>query len=306
MHDLIIIGAGPAGMTAAVYAARKRLDLLIIGKDVGGQTAWSPEVDNYLGYRYISGMELVEKFEDHLKSFDIKHEYRDVGQLLKTDDGFSVITSDGKEYEARAVIVASGKTPRMLGVPGEREYIGRGVAYCAVCDAPLFERLDVAVVGGGNSGLDTAGQLIRIANKVYIIEFSEALKADEVLIQRVEQAGNTEIILGAEVKEIAGEKMVSGVVLEDRGTRETRRIPVGGVFVAVGSDPSVAFISGLVALNDRNEIEVDCACRTKVPGLFAAGDVTSVPGKQIIIAAGQGAQAALSAYDYLVRNRKLG
>lgn len=306
MHDLIIIGAGPAGMTAAVYAARKRLDLLIIGKDVGGQTAWSSEVDNYLGYRYISGMELVEKFEDHLKSFDIKHEYRDVGRLLKTDDGFSVITSDGKEYEARAVIVASGKTPRMLGVPGEREYIGRGVAYCAVCDAPLFEGLDVAVVGGGNSGLDTAGQLIKIANKVYIIEFSEALKADEVLIRRVEQAGNTEIILGAEVKEIAGEKMVSGVVLEDRGTRETRRIPVGGVFVAVGSDPSVAFISGLVALNDRNEIEVDCACRTKVPGLFAAGDVTSVPGKQIIIAAGQGAQAALSAYDYLVRNGKLG
>jgi NADH-dependent peroxiredoxin subunit F len=303
--DLIITGAGPAGMTAAIYSARKRLNVLITGKEIGGQAMYSSEVDNYLGYKYITGEHLVAKFEEHLKSFDTKLVYGEVKQLLRTEGEFRAVMNSGADYMAPAVIVASGKNPRQLGVPGEREYLGRGVAYCATCDAPFFEGLDVAVVGGGNSALDAAGQLIKVANKVYIIEFSDSLRADDVFVERVRRSGITEIILGASVKEIRGGKMVTGITIEDRSSHEIKEITVSGVFIGIGSTPAVDFISGIVDLNRNGEIIVDCACRTNVAGLFAAGDVTSVPGKQIIIAAGHGAQAALTAYEYLVRNNML-
>ncbi len=302
MTDIIIIGAGPAGMTAAVYAARKQLDILILSDNLGGQTLYSSGVENYLGYKYITGEELVSKFEEHLKSFDIRHEYSKAAALRREGDHFVVSTDKGAELQARAIIVASGKVPRRLGIPGEKEYAGRGVAFCATCDGPMFSGMDVAVAGGGNSGFDAAVQLTKIASKVYIIESGGKIIADEIFQQRIAEAQNASVLTKTAVKEIRGDKFVKSIIIESTETHERSEIPVGGIFVEIGSEPAVDFIRGLVELNEKNEIVVDCACRTGLPGLFAAGDVTNVPEKQIIISAGEGAKAALTAYNYLIKN----
>ena len=301
MHDLIILGAGPAGMTAGVYAARKQLDTLIITENIGGQTTWSSEIENYLGYTYITGPELVAKFEDHLRYFNLRLEYTKVTRLCKIENGFRIETEDLREFEARAVVIATGKSPRMLNVPGEREFRGRGVTYCSTCDAPLFAGMEVAVIGGGNSGLDAAVQLMKITPKVYLLEIGPQLRADEVLQERVRNAHNVEIMLNTKPTEISGDVMVTGITAENVETGERRKLKVRGVFVEIGLEPSTGFLNGLVRLNKHGEIPVNCAAETGVPGLFAAGDVTDVPEKQIIIAAGDGAKAALGAYSYLVR-----
>ncbi|MCE5315291.1 MAG: FAD-dependent oxidoreductase [Armatimonadota bacterium] len=300
-YDLIILGAGPAGMTAGVYAARKQLDTLIITENVGGQATWSSDVENYLGYIYISGVELVQKFEEHLKKFDVKVEFTTASKLSLVDGGFKVDTADSRTFFGRAVIVATGKSPRLLDVPGEKEFTGRGVTYCATCDGPLYSGKAVAVVGGGNSGLDAAVQLIKICPKVYIIEFTDQLRADQVMIEQVTKADNVEILVSNAVKEIKGDTFVHSLIVEDRVSLETRTLDVEGVFVEVGLTPNTDFIKGLVELNKYGEIPVDCGGHTGIPGLYAGGDVTTVPEKQIIIAAGDGAKAALGAYSYLVR-----
>ena len=300
-YDLIIIGAGPAGMTAGVYAARKQLRTLILTNDIGGQTTWSSGIENYLGYTYISGAELVQKFEEHLRQFDIILEYSVVENVLQIDEGFSLHTQDGKEYKSRALIVAAGKSPRMLNIPGEKEYTGRGVTYCATCDGPLFSGQEVAVVGGGNSGLDAVVQLMKICPKVYLIEYEEQLRADEIMVNQAIASKNVEILVYTKLLEINGENFVEKIVVENRMTSAKMNIPVKGVFVEVGLSPNTGFIKNLVTLNEYDEIIVDCGGRTGIPGLFAAGDVTNVPQKQIIIAAGEGAKAALGAYSYLVR-----
>jgi len=300
-YDLLILGAGPAGMTAGVYAARKQLRVAIVTEDIGGQTSWSSGIENYLGYLYITGPELVAKFEEHLRNFDINLVYGKAASFARSDGIFRAITEEGKEYDGRAAIVAAGKSPKMLGVPGEDKFRGRGVSYCPTCDAPLFAGKNVAVVGGGNSGFDALIQLANICPKVYLIEFMEDLKADEVLQERVRGAQNVEILLYTRVVEIRGDAMVNCMQVENRATGERRCLDVEGVFVEIGLTPNTAFLGGLVPLNEYGEIPVDCACQTGIPGLFAAGDVTSVPEKQIIIAAGQGATAALRAYDYLIR-----
>ncbi|MFA6450397.1 MAG: FAD-dependent oxidoreductase [bacterium] len=301
MDDIIIIGAGPAGMTAAVYATRKKLAVRIISDNIGGQALYSSGVENYLGYKYITGEELVQKFEEHMKSFDIKQEYVKATGVRQKDGGFVVTTDRSGEFEAKTLIVASGKIPRRLGVPGEKEFANRGVAYCSTCDGPMFAGMDVAVVGGGNSGFDAAVQLVKIASKVYVIEFGERIIADEVYQDHIKQASNAEVRTNTAVKEILGDKFVKAIKVEDRKSGAISEIPVGGIFVEIGWRPTVDFLNGLVALNKIEEIEIDCACRTSEPGIFAAGDVTNVPEKQIIISAGEGAKAALSAYDYIVR-----
>ncbi len=300
MTDILIIGAGPAGMTAAVYASRKKLDVIILSDNVGGQTLYSSGVENYLGYRYITGEELVAKFEEHLKSFDVRHEYSKAVSVRREGNIFTVSTDRSAELQARAIIVASGKMPRRLGIPGEKEYAGRGVAFCATCDGPMFAGMDVAVAGGGNSGFDAAIQLTKISSKVFIIESGNKIIADEIFQQRIAEAANASVLTNTVVREVRGDKFVKSILVESLKTREQSEIPVGGIFVEIGSEPAVDFIKSMVRLNDRNEIIVDCACRTSVPGLFAAGDVTNVPEKQIIISAGEGAKAALSAYSYLI------
>lgn len=301
MHDLIILGAGPAGMTAGVYAARKQLDTLIITEDIGGQTTWSSEIENYLGYTYITGPELVQKFEDHLRYFNLRLEYTKVTKLSKIDDGFKVETEDLREFEARAVIIATGKSPRMLNIPGEKEFRGRGVSYCSTCDAPLFAGMEVAVVGGGNSGLDAAVQLMKITPKVYVIEATSQLRADEVLQEKVQKSKNVEVMLNTKPTEVCGDVMVTGLSTRNSETGETRRLKVRGIFVEIGLVPNTGYLSGLIRLNKYGEVPVNCAAETGIQGLYAAGDVTDVPEKQIIIAAGDGAKAALGAYSYLVR-----
>ncbi len=303
IYDLLILGAGPAGMTAGVYAARKQLRTVIVSKDIGGQTSWSSGIENYLGYLYITGPELVAKFEEHVRNFNLKMEFGKVVKFAHADT-FVANTEDGREFQARAVIVATGKSPKMLNVPGEDEFRGRGVSYCPTCDAPLFSGFNVAVIGGGNSGFDAAIQLIKICPKVYIVEATSSLKADEVFIQRALAADNVEILVNTRVEEIIGNEMVTGVRCENIVTGEKRTLDVQGVFVEIGLSPNTGFLAGLLPLNEWGEIPVDCECRTGIPGLYAAGDVTNVAEKQIIIAAGQGATAALRAYDFLIRSEK--
>jgi alkyl hydroperoxide reductase subunit F len=300
-YELIIVGAGPAGMAAGVYAARKQLDTLIISENVGGQTLWSSGIENYLGFVFVSGTDLVQKFEEHLRTFDVELEYARVKRVYQSNDGFGLDTEDGRTLSARAVILASGKSPRLLDVPGEKEFTGRGVTYCSTCDAPMFSGMPVAVAGGGNSGLDAVVQLMKICPKVYLVEIADVLRADEVLQEKARSAPNVEILTHTAVKEIRGDQFVDSAIVEDLHTHETRRLEVKGVFVEIGLVPNTDFVKDLVALNKYGEIPVDCAAWTGIPGLFAAGDVTDVPQKQIICAAGDGAKAALGAYSYLVR-----
>lgn len=301
MYDLIIIGAGPAGMTAGVYAARKQLKTLVLSENIGGQTLLSSAVENYLGYIYISGIDLAQRFKEHLDKFDIEITYEMVISLKLPDKQFELQTREGKKYTTPAVIVASGKSPRTLNIPGEKEFAGRGVTYCSTCDAPLFRDMNVAVIGGGNSGLDATIQLSKLSPKIYLIEYSSVLKADEVFQEQAGAAKNVKILTNTEILAIKGHKMVESIVVKNRQTGELRELPVKGVFVEIGLTPNVNFIPKEVALNQRNEIKVDERCKTNLEGLFAAGDVTDVPEKQIIVAAGEGSKAALAAYEYLIR-----
>lgn len=300
-YDLIILGAGPAGMTAAVYAARKQIDVLVITENVGGQTTWSAEIENYLGFRFITGPELVAKFEDHVSKFGVPRVFSKVTRLARSGQEFSIETEDGRTFTAGAVIVATGKSPRLLDVPGEKEYAGRGVTYCATCDAPLFAGKNVLVAGGGNSGLDAVVQLMKICPKVYLIEQESELRADAVMIERARNAANVEILTDTAVVEIHGDAFVSAVTVRNLKSGDLRRLEVEGVFVEIGLVPNSDIVKDILRLNPIGEIPVDCASRTGIPGLYAAGDVTDVPDKQIIIAAGDGAKAALGAYSYIVR-----
>jgi len=300
MQDVIIVGGGPAGMTASIYAARKKLDVLMISPDVGGQTAWAADIENYLGYFMINGFDLATKFEEHVKQFNVPLCKENVTSLEIEPNSFKVKTESGKEYEGKTVIVCSGRSARNLGVPGEEEYKGRGVAYCATCDAPLFADEDVAVVGGGNAGLSAAIQLVRIAKQVYLIEELSHLTGDKSVRDLLANAPNVEVMTDTEVKCISGNKMVKGITVRGIHSKVERDIPVAGIFVEIGSMPNTKFVPKEVAMNNWGEIEIDCSGQTNVPGFFAAGDATNIPHKQIIIAAGEGAKALLSAYDYMI------
>jgi alkyl hydroperoxide reductase subunit F len=299
MYDLIILGAGPAGITAAIYAARKRLNSLVITKDVGGQAARSAAVKDYKGYQYITGVELVKKFEDHVQEFKIEvKEGEEVVGVKKKNDVIEVKTDKGV-YEARSLIISTGARPRTLKLPGENEFKNRGVTYCATCDAPLFVNMNVAVIRGGNSALDATIQLMKIANKIYLINKNSSFRGDEVMREKIEASDKVTIITNANTLEILGDRLVSGIRVEIGGKQET--LKVRGVFIEIGSISNSDFVAEPVERNQRGEIVVDNDNRTSVPGIFAAGDVTNVPQKQIVIAAGEGAKAALSANEYLAR-----
>lgn len=301
MRDLIIVGAGPAGMTAAVYAARKKLDALLLSQNVGGQVLWTAGVENYMGYQFIEGAELMRKFEEQVRQFPLDMRIGEkVSALSRVDEGFLLKTDQNGRYEARAVIIATGKRPRQLNVPGEERLRGRGVTYCAVCDGPLFGGEDVAVVGGGNSALEAVDDMIKIAGQVYLVSLTP-LTADPILIERVKDADNLTVFLEHEVLEIYGEEVVAGVRVRNLKSKEEKELKVSGVFIEIGLIPNSEPFKGVVELNDVGEIRVNCANETNVAGVFAAGDVTNVPEKQIVVAAGEGAKAALRAHRYLQR-----
>lgn len=301
MYDLIIIGGGPAGMTAGIYAARQKLNILLITKDFGGQIARKAvAIENYPGFEKISGIDLIQKLEKHLRKQKIDIERDMVKEIKKIEQGFLVITKSKNKFKSKAIIIASGADPRPLEVPGEKKFIGKGVSYCTTCDAPLFSGKIVAVIGGGNAGFEAALALSNWAKKIYILECSEKICADFYNQEKVRKTGKIEIITNAEVKEIKGEKFVEFLIYKDRKTKKNINLAVEGVFIEIGSQPVTSFAKGLVKFNEKDEIEVNpFTGETSTRGIFAAGDADNVPYKQIVIAAGEGAKAALSAYNYL-------
>lgn len=301
LYDLIIIGGGPAGAAAGIYSARRKLNTLVIAKSFGGQMARKAvDIENYPGFEKISGLELIQKFEKHLRKNKVDIERDTVGKVKKIKDGFFVSTKSRKQFQAKAVIVASGADPRPLEAIGEKKFIGRGVSYCTACDGPIFADKDVAVVGGGNSGFEAAISLHSYAKKVYILEFNPQIIADGENQKLAEKLG-VEVITNAALKEIRGGNFVDSVIYEDRKSKKLITLKVQGVFVEIGSQPATYFVKDLVEFSEKDEIKFDPRNNmTKTPGLFAAGDVTDVKWKQIVIAAGEGAKAALSAYEYII------
>lgn len=297
IKDLIVIGAGPAGITAAVYAARKKLDFTVISRDIGGQAAWSGEIENYTGFQFITGPELALKFKDHLEkfSFDMK-EGVGVNKIEKDDSNFKVSISKGEALICKTLVIASGKRPKLLNVPGEGKFKNKGLTYCATCDGPLFAGKNVAVIGGGNSGLDATMQMMRIAKKVYLINNGDKLTGDPVMQEKVKAAKNVEILHKTRVLEVSGDQFVKSLKVEVDG--KPQELAVEGIFVEIGLVPNSNFIE-FVEKNKHGEIVVNCAAETSIPAVFAAGDVTNVPEKQIVIAAGEGAKASLAAFKYL-------
>jgi alkyl hydroperoxide reductase subunit F len=298
--DVCIIGGGPAGLTAAVYVSRKKLSTAIVTQDIGGQVAWTLGIENYMGYQYITGRELTTKFEEQVRQFPIPIVMDEVNGVRVEKEVFAVETKGGRSIVARTVIIASGKRPKELGIPNEKRFVGRGLSYCATCDGPLFVKMDVAVCGGGNSAIQAAIEMAQVASKVYVVSRSP-LRADAVIADKAEQQKNIDKRLGFEVVEVLGDKTVEGLRIREKTTGKLEDLNVRGVFVEVGLNPNTEFIRGVVNLTEHGEIDVNCRCETNVPGLFAAGDVTNVHEKQIVVAAGEGAKAALSAQEYLLR-----
>jgi len=296
VYDLIIIGAGPAGITAAIYAARKKINTLIVTKDIGGQAAWSGDIENYTGYQFISGPELVGKFQEHISKYGVELKENIEAEELKRINNLVWVKTKKGEYGAETAIIASGKKSKELGVPGEKEFKNKGVTYCATCDGPLFAEKEVAVIGGGNSALDAALQLARIAKHAYIINIASDFSADAVMREKIKNYKNITIMNNSRVIAILGDKMVNSIKISSAGTEKL--ISVRGVFVEIGLTPNSEFAKG-VEKNRLNEIKINSYNQTNIPGVFAAGDVTDVPEKQIIIAAGEGAKAALSASGFL-------
>jgi alkyl hydroperoxide reductase subunit F len=306
IYDLLILGGGPAAMSAVVYAARKMINLAVITVDFGGQMNETSDVENYLGFQSIKARDLVAKFQEHTLSFDIPVSMGSpITEVKKKENIFEVFMEDGTSFSGYTVIFATGKRPRPLTVPGEKQLVGKGVAYCATCDAPLYKDRKVMIVGGGNSAFTTALDLLRLNAEAVLINFISGWQADETLQQRVRKHEKVQFLDYHEVLRVEGKDKVEAVVIRNRKTSEERRVAVDGVFVEIGLLPNSDPVKNLVELNKYGEVKVDCFCRTNVPGLFAAGDVTDVPQKQIIISAGEGAKAALSAYDYLIEKSQI-
>ncbi len=298
IYDLVIVGGGPAGISASIYAVRKKMSFLLITETVGGQVLTSGEIENFLGYSEIDGVQLVEKMMEHMNHLGIEPFMDRVVEVKREGEIFLSKTASGEEVRSKTLLLCTGSEHRKLNVPGEEEYTGRGVSYCYTCDAPFFRNSKVLVVGGGNSGLEAAEQLINYAKEIYIAEIGEKLRADEVLKDKVLPSPKVKVLLRHAVKEIKGDgSRVTGVVLEDLSSSEVYELPVDGVFVEIGLVPRTELARQLgVLLNERNEIVVDCNNRTSERGVYAAGDCTSIFAKQIITAAGEGAKALLSLY----------
>jgi NADH-dependent peroxiredoxin subunit F len=299
IFDVLIVGAGPAGLTAGVYCARKMLNTMIISENIGGQAMESWAIENYMGYRMIAGEDLMKKFEEQVRTLNIRLELGRALSVTKEDDLFSVATASGNTLRARALILTQGNKPKKLGVANEEQFLGRGVSVCSTCDGPLYRNKRVAVVGGGNSALQTAVEMSELATGVHLIVRS-TIRADPVYLKKLSQKKNITVHNKTQITALHGDKFLSGITVKDeKGTEQ--KIDLDGVFIEIGWLPNTEMVAGVVDLNDKKEIVVDINGRTSAPGIFAAGDVTDVRSKQIIIAAGEGAKAALEAYEYLAK-----
>ena len=301
MRDIIIIGAASAGLTSAIYVTRKKLNAVVITEKVGGQSLMAGIIENYPGFKKISGTELIQKMREQAEALgvEIKEGLR-VNEIKQTEKVFEVKTEQGENFKARALIISTGKKPRLLDVPGEKELTGKGVSYCSVCDSPMFAGKDVVVVGSGNVGLGAVMDLSKHVNKIYLLEVRSKIMGDEIMQERIRQNGKTEFITNAVTKEIKGKDFVESLIYIDKKTGEQKELKVGGVLVSIGHIPNSDFIKDFVKLNAQKEVIINPKTnQTSVEGIFAAGDVTDVFYKQSVIAAGEGAKAALGVYNYL-------
>jgi len=294
IYDLIIVGAGPAGMTSAIYSARQKLKTLIISKDFGGQMAQKAvEIENYPAFERVTGFDLISKMEQQVKDVDIVREK--VIEIKKEGNLFTLKTESEKVFQSKVVIIATGAEPRRLNVLGETNYLGRGVSYCSTCDGPLFKDKEIAIIGGGDAGFETAIFMKNYASKIYILEYGESVKAS---LDNQQKAEGIEVITSAQLKEIKGDNFVNQIVFDRLGKEET--LNVKGVFVQAGYVPTTSFLGQLVELNERKEIVVNFETfETKTKGLFAVGDVNCGKVKQIVVACGQGATAVIHGYKYI-------
>ncbi len=296
MVDIIIVGSGPAGMSAAVYGKRAGLSVLVIEKVYygTGQVAESSHVDNYLGIPGINGYELGEKFRSHAESLDVEFKDGEVIRFEKAADRWYVHLKNGETLESKTVVYAAGAAHRHLGVPGEEEFSGKGVSYCATCDGAFFKGKDVAVVGGGNTAMDDAIYLSDICNKVYLVHRRDVFRGDATTLTKLKETENIELVVPAKVQEVKGGQVVTALQLEDG-----RSLEVSGVFVAVGMQPATSMLQGIVLMDDNGYIIADETGKTSAAGFFAAGDVRTKELRQIITAVADGANAATSAERYI-------
>lgn len=299
-YDVIIIGAGAAGLTAGIYCSRKKLRNAIISIDIGGQTNLTNHIENYPGVGLTSGIELMQKFADDARKFGTEFIMAQASKLERIDDGkFNIGTADGKAYSSRSVILTFGAMPKLLGIPGEDKFFGRGVSTCTTCDAPFFKGKVTAVVGGGNSAVEGALELSTISSKVYLIHRRSEFRADPISVDKLAKAANLELVLDTQVQEVVGDKKVGAIKVVNSKTGLAREIPLDGLFIEIGHVVKTDFLKPLIQTNEKNEVIIDLNNKTNVPGVFAAGDITTVPFKQTVISAGEGAKAALECYKYL-------
>ena len=301
MLDVVIVGGGPAGLSAGIYCGRAMLETLIVEeKSAGGQLMITDKIENYPGFpEGIGGFELTEKLKEHAKKFGAKiKEYNKVEKVVKEGKVFKVFAGE-ETITAKAVIWAGGVVPKTLGVPGEKEFLGRGVSYCAVCDGAFFKGMEVAVVGGGDSALQESLFLTNFASKVYIIHRRDSFRAIKILQEKVKEHPKIEVLFNRVVEEIKGDKFVESLVLRNKETNQTETLKVSGVFVFIGNSPNVEGVKDLVELSESGFIKTNENLETKTPGLFAAGDVREKPLRQVVTAVSDGAISAMSAYHYI-------
>jgi len=305
MYDLVIIGGGPAGVAAGVYAARKKMKSLLITDSFGGQSLNSAGIENWIGTKNISGYDLARALEEHLRAqADIEVVDGDfVSRVEKKDAGFSVTTKNGKKFDAKYVLVASGSRRKRLGVPGEADFEGKGVVFCTTCDAPLFGGKTVAVVGGGNSALEGVMDLIQYASKIYLMVRSESLRGDPVTQEKIKSHPNVEILWNTEITQVRGGKFVTGVNYKNTKTGENKDLALDGVFVEIGLIPNSDFVKDLAKTDAYGEIIVDHKTQeSSMPGIWAAGDVADVLYKQNNISVGDAVKAVLNIYDKIKKS----
>ncbi len=298
LYDVVIVGGASAGLTAALYSSRQGLKTLVVTKDLGGQALLTSEIHNYPGHENIGGFELISKFKEQARSFGAEILYDEVVEIERRDEFFRVKTPT-KSFLSCTLILAFGKTPKDLGIPGEQELKGRGVSYCAICDGSLFKDRKVAVVGSADPALDAALILSNIASRVYVIHSLDRLLGSDETLQTLKAKSNVEFFPNSTVLRINGSTKVESLNILDSERKEEKTMPIDGIFIELGYIAKTDFVEDLVQLNGRKEIITNKDGSTSQPGVFAAGDVTDTPYKQVVISAGQGAIAALSAYNYL-------
>lgn len=300
--DVLIVGGGPAGAAAAVYAARKGIRTGVASERFGGQVLDTLGIENFISIKETEGPKFAHALEEHVRDYDVDiMNLQRAKALVPGKDLIEVQLESGASLKSKSIIISTGARWRNINVPGEHEFKNKGVAYCPHCDGPLFKGKRVAVIGGGNSGVEAAIDLAGIVGHVTLIEFDTALRADAVLQRKLKSLQNVDVFTNAQTTEITGDQKVNGLVYKDRATGELKKVELEGVFIQIGLVPNTDWLKGVVELTKHGEIVVDARGQTSVPGVFAAGDVTTVPFKQIIIAAGDGAKAALGAFDHLIR-----